>query len=301
MTSRSTEPPHARSVQSRHNGTQLRTRWRDGRRALARSRFARVAALPSRLATVVRHDASVVGTSARWLVTSREHTNFTYDLTALSREHLAWFVSEVSQVPVSRVRAYFAELDADDRLRTHVERRSASAARRGLADGAARYGRRMGWYAMVRAREPRLVVETGVDKGLGTCVLASALLRNANEGRPGRLLSVDVNPDAGYLVARSPWAGVVDLVTDDSLRALPRIERQVDLFLHDSDHDPRHESAELEAIESHMAPRGLLLSDNATVTNVLAEHAEATGRRFLAFRETPADHWFPGEGIGAAW
>ena len=50
-----------------------------------------------------------------------------------------------------------------------------------------------------------------------------------------------------------------------------------------------------------MAPGGLLLSDNATITNVLAEHAEATGRRFLAFSETPADHWFPGEGIGAAW
>jgi predicted O-methyltransferase YrrM len=250
---------------------------------------------------VVRHDAAVVSMSARWLVMSREHTNFTYDLTALSREHLAWFVSQVSRVPVSEVRTYFAELDADDRLRRHVERRSANAARRGLADSAARYGRRIGWYAMVRSRTPRFVVETGVDKGLGTCVLASALLRNADEGRPGRLLSVDLNPDAGYLVARSPWSGVVELVTDDSLRALPRIGGRVDIFLHDSDHDPRHEAAELDAIEPHMSPGGLLLSDNATVTNVLAEHAEATGRRFLAFRETPADHWFPGEGIGAAW
>jgi predicted O-methyltransferase YrrM len=301
VTGRRTELRPGAGVPDRRGGTELRVRWRDGRRALARSRFARVAALPSRLATVVRHDAAVVGTSARWLVRSREHTNFTYDLTALSREHLAWFVSEVCRVPVNRVRAYFAELDADDGLRTHIERRSASAARRGLADSAARYGRRIGWYAMVRARGPRLVVETGIDKGLGTCVLASALLRNAEEGRPGRLLSIDVNPDAGYLVAGSPWSCVVDLVTDDSLRALPQIAGPVDLFVHDSDHAPRHEAAELDAIEPHMAPDGVLLSDNATVTNVLAEHAEATGRRFLAFRETPAGHWFPGEGIGAAW
>ena len=301
MTSRQTDLREGGGVPREQRGPRLRARLRDSRRALARSRFARAAALPSRVATVVRHDAAIIGTSARWLVTSREHTNFTYDLTPLSREHLAWFVSEVSRVPVSRVRTYFAELDADDRLRTHIERRCASAARHGLADKAARYGRRIGWYAMVRARAPALVVEAGVDKGLGTCVMASALLRNADEGRPGRLLSIDVNPDAGYLVAGSPWSGVVDLVTEDSLHALPRIDELVDLFLHDSDHAPAHEAAELDAIEPHMAPGGLLLSDNAMVTNVLAEHAETTARRFLAFRETPADHWFPGEGVGAAW
>ncbi len=276
-------------------------RWQDSRRALARSPFARVAALPSRLVTVVRHDVAVIGASARWLVVSREHTNFTYDLTPVNREHLAWFVSTVCGVPVGRVRGYFAELDADDQLRTHVERESARSARQALADRAARYGRRMGWYAMVRARGPALVVETGVDKGLGTCVMASALLRNAEEGRPGRLLSIDVNPDAGYLAAGPPWSLVVDLVTADSLHALTQIDEPVDLFLHDSDHAAGHEAAELEAIETHMSPAGLLLSDNASVTNVLAQHAEATGRRFLAFRETPADHWFPGEGIGAAW
>ena len=250
---------------------------------------------------MARHDGAVIATSARWLVTSREHTNFTYDLTPLSREHLAWYVSAVCDVPVARVRGYFAELESDDRLRAHIERESAASARRGLADTAARYGRRLGWYAMIRARAPGLVVETGTDKGLGTSVMASALLHNADDARPGRLLSIDVNPDAGYLVDRAPWSRVVERVTDDSLRALPRIDAPVDVFLHDSDHAARHEAAELDAVEPHMAPAGLLLSDNATVTNVLAEHAEATGRRFLAFRETPAAHWFTGEGIGAAW
>jgi predicted O-methyltransferase YrrM len=278
----------------------LATTWRNGRRALARSRFARVAALPSRAATVVRHDSAVIGASLRWLVTSREHTNFTYDLTPLSREHLAWLVSEVCGLRASQVRSYFDELDSDDGLRRHIEARSARAARRGLADSAARYGRRLGWYAIVRARAPKLVVETGIDKGLGTCVMASALLRNAAEGREGRIMSIDVNPDAGYLVA-PPWAKVVELVTNDSLRALAQVDEPVDVFLHDSDHTAAHEAAELRAIEPHMARHGVLLTDNATVTNVLAEHAEATGRRFLAFRETPADHWFPGEGLGAAW
>ena len=45
----------------------------------------------------------------------------------------------------------------------------------------------------------------------------------------------------------------------------------------------------------------MLITDNVTKTEVLSRHAEKTGRKFLAYRETPAEHWFPGDGIGLAW
>jgi predicted O-methyltransferase YrrM len=271
------------------------------RRAIARTPLAPVAAFPKRLARVARHDARVLGASARWLLTSREHHNYTYDLTALSREHLAWFVSVVCDVPVIRIRGYVAELDGDDALRGHIERTTAASARRGLADRRVRYARRAGWYAIVRATRPAHVVETGVDKGLGTCVLAAALLRNAAEGAPGRVTSLDINPEAGYLARAQPWADVVDLVIGDSIASIEALDRPVDLFLHDSDHSSAHERREFTAVEPKLAPGALLLTDNVTVTNVLGRHAEATGRRFLAYRETPDRHWFPGDGIGIAW
>lgn len=271
------------------------------RRAVARTPLAPVAAFPKRLARVARHDARVLATSARWLLTSREHHNYTYDLTTLSRHHLAWYVSLVCDVPVRRVRDWFAEIEGDEKLRRHIETATATASRRGLADRHVRYARRIGWYAIVRARTPRHVVETGVDKGLGSCVLAAALLRNAAEGHPGRLTSLDINPEAGYLARATPWAEVVDLVIGDSVTSIRALDRPVDLFLHDSDHSRIHERSEFAAVEPHLAPGALLLTDNVTATNVLAEHAERTGRRFLAYRETPARHWYPGDGIGAAW
>jgi predicted O-methyltransferase YrrM len=271
------------------------------RRAIARTPLAPVAAFPLRLVKVARHDARVLSASARWLFTSREHHNYTYELTRLSREHLAWFVSVVCDVPVAAVRSYFAELAGDDALREHIERTTATAARRGLADRRVRYARRIGWYAMVRARKPAHVVETGVDKGLGTCVLAAALLRNAAEGAPGRVTSLDVNPEAGYLAKARPWSDVVDLVIGDSIAAIGALDRPVDMFLHDSDHSVAHERREFAAVQPKLAPGALLLTDNVTVTNVLAKHAEATGRRFLAYRETPSRHWYGGDGIGVAW
>ncbi|MEU8298060.1 class I SAM-dependent methyltransferase [Micromonospora sp. NPDC048909] len=271
------------------------------RRAIARTPLAPVAAFPKRLARVARHDAKVLRTSARWLVTSREHHNYTYELTKLSRHHLAWFVSVVCDLPVKQVRGYLAEIESDDVLRRHIEQATAGAARRGLADRQVRYARRIGWYAIVRATRPSHVVETGVDKGLGSCVLASALLRNAEEGHPGRLTSLDINPEAGYLAHAAPWSQVVDLVIGDSIASIAALDRPVDLFLHDSDHSRAHEKREFEAVEPKLAPGAILLTDNVTTTNVLAEHAERTGRRFLAYRETPANHWYPGDGIGVAW
>ena len=250
---------------------------------------------------MARHDARMIGTSLRWLFTSREHHNYTYDLTPLNRSHLAWFVAQVCDVPVGQVRDWFAELEGDDSLRRHIEAATAASARRGLADRTVRYGRRLGWYAMVRARKPAHVVETGTDKGLGTCVLAAALLRNAAEGRPGRVSSMDINPDAGYLATAEPWATVVELIPGDSVASIKALTTPVELFLHDSDHSAAHERAEFEAVEQKLAPGGLLLTDNVTSTDVLCRYAEQTGRRFLAFTERPARHWYPGDGIGAAW
>ncbi|WP_145786967.1 class I SAM-dependent methyltransferase [Micromonospora sp. NBC_00330] len=271
------------------------------RRAVARTPLAPIAAFPKRLRTIARHDAKVLRRSARWLLTSREHHNYTYDLTSLSRNHLAWFVSVVCDIPVKQVRAYLGEIESDDGLRQHLLAAIAASDRRGLADKEIRYARRIGWYAIVRATRPTHVVETGVDKGLGSVVLASALLRNAQEGHPGRVTSLDINPEAGYLARVAPWSEVVDLVIGDSIASIGALDRPVDLFLHDSDHSRAHEKREFDAVEPKLAPGAILLTDNVTSTNVLAEHAERTGRRFLAYRESPANHWYPGDGIGVAW
>lgn len=269
-------------------------------RRIGRSRLAPVAALPMRLRSVARHDARVLSVSARWLVTSREHHNYTYDLAGRNREHLAWFICTVTGSTVAQVRAWLDEIEQDTVLRQHIEHGVRASARSGLADKTVRYGRRIGWYALLRALKPRHVVESGVDKGLGSCVIAAALLRNAEEGAPGRLTGLDINPDSGYLVT-GRYAEVADLVLGDSLQTIPRLSTPVDVFMHDSNHSAEHERAEFAAVESHLADGAVLLSDNATETDELIEVAERTGRRFLFFREVPDHHWFPGDGIGIAW
>ncbi len=264
------------------------------RNRVAASSLAPLAALPTRLAAVGRHNARMLRDSGRWLVRSREHTNYTFELTALNREHLAWFVALVTDRPVAEIRGYIAELDQDDTLRAHIRTRTEASPRRRLADPVARWHKRLGWYALVRATHPSHVVETGTDKGLGALVLAAALLRNGT----GKLTTIDVNSEAGYLIG-SRYAEVVDLRVDDSLSIIPTL-RGVGTFLHDSWHTYEYETAEYEAVSPLLAPGALVLSDNAHVTTALPDWADRTGRRFSYWQERPEGHWYPGGGIGVA-
>lgn len=196
---------------------------------------------------------------------------------------------------MKEIRADLDEIERDEALRSHIRSATQSSDLRHLADLEPRYGRRIGWYAFVRALRPEHVVETGTDKGLGSCVLAAALLANGS----GRLTTIDINDSSGYLITGA-YAEVTDRVINDALRVLPNLHN-VGLFLHDSDHTQDHEENEFKAVSPGLAPGGFVLSDNSHCSERLPKWAEDTGRHFAFFREDPAKHWYPGGGIGAAW
>lgn len=57
-----------------------------------------------------------------------------------------------------------------------------------------------------------LVLETGIDKELGSRVITTALIRNCTEGHPRYYYGIDRNPKAGYLLAgeyKKLWRNLV--------------------------------------------------------------------------------------------
>src|SRR3984957_1943940 len=104
------------------------------RRRVAASRVAPIAALPERLSAVAHFDAHLLRESATWVLRSREHTNYTYDLTPRNLEHLAWWVATLTGVPVPQVRAVIVEAQSDGDLHDHISRGIDASDRRGLAD-----------------------------------------------------------------------------------------------------------------------------------------------------------------------
>jgi hypothetical protein len=232
----------------------------------------------------------------RYLLTDPELDNFTYQIRNL--DELAAFVADALNTDRQLISSYIDELEADHVLRRQIELRLAERVDRRRTMP---YGRRLGWYAIVRHRKPRLLVETGIHDGIGSSVLLRAIEKNAAEGVDGRLVSFDTRRRAGWLIP-TELRPRHEVRTGVSLALLgPAInDRAVDFFVHDSDHRYEYETAELEVVLKLSRPGTILLSDNAHASTAMADFCLGHGLEFRYWREVPARHFYPGAGIGLA-
>lgn len=229
-----------------------------------------------------------------------EYTNFTYDLTEKNLRYLAHTISLVTGCPVDEITRLMQEPRDDVLLKEHLNR---SLSEHGLPqrrDVECVFGRRLGWYALARIMRPRVIIETGVDKGHGSILLCAALLRNTREGHPGKYFGLDIAPTAGWLLS-GEYSRVGEIVYGDSIRSLESFGGNIDMFINDSDHSADYEFREYQTIHAKLSARAIILGDNAHATDRLCKFSEQTGRRFIFFREEPADHWYPGAGIGISF
>ncbi len=270
------------------------------RRFLKYTCLGRIGVIPFRLYRALGVPCRQAAKALSWAFESSEYYNYTYDLTAINLDYLASFLAAVSGHPTDTLRDFITELQEDDFLRAELRKRTQCSPNRYCCDVEPRYGRRLGWYALVRATKPRVVFETGVDRGLGTAVLAAAIRRNSAEGCPGMVYASDITPECGHLLgsANGPFHRIL---IGDSVRSLAAFDQPVDIFLHDSDHRPEYEWAEFQAVEPRLRPTSIVLSDNAKNSPMLRRFADLTERSFLYFQDQPKEHWWPGDGIGAAF
>jgi hypothetical protein len=230
----------------------------------------------------------------RWIWKRTENSNFYYDISELNKIHLGHFLSHILKTPYEQVMEYFHELESDEDLKKHIE---IGLNKYGQDFIRIEYGRRLGWYAVVRALKPNLVVETGVHQGVGACVLTSALIRNFAEGHSGAYIGTDISQNAGKLLS-GKYKSMGKIVFGDSIESLNRITGEIGVFINDSDHSAEYEAAEYEAVTGLLSDSCVMIGDNSHVTTKLSDYSRKHGRDFLFFSEKPKNHWYPGAGIG---
>ena len=237
-----------------------------------------------------------------WLFTSNEDTNFTYDLTATNIAYLANFISVVTKKPYDECLAYIKEPQQNNELTNFILNKinSLPEEEKSVVDKRVEFGKRLGWYAFVRILKPKVVVETGIDKGLGGVLLCTALQRNTEEGFPGRYYGTDINPNAGYLVD-GVYKQYGEILYGDSISSLEKMNFGIDIFINDSDHSADYEEKEYEMIKDKLNENSIIIGDNAHVTDRLSKFSIRNKRYFLFFNEMPENHWYPGGGIGVSF
>jgi predicted O-methyltransferase YrrM len=236
----------------------------------------------------------------KWGFTSREDTNFTYPLTQASLITLAHTISVVVKSDPKVILGYIEEAQKDEELKIHVGSIIRNSEYRRYADEHVEFGRRLGWYAMVRALKPKIVIETGIDKGMGSVLLCAALLRNKAEGFDGWYYGTDINPKAGLLLT-GKYSMVGEVLYGDSITSLKKFTQPIDLFINDSDHSADYEYQEYKVVEPLLSDDAVILGDNSHATDRLARFSLEQNRRFLFFKESPQNHWYPGAGIGISF
>lgn len=236
----------------------------------------------------------------KWLFRSNEITNYTYDLEETNKQYLSSMIADILNVEFHTIMTYIREIEEDTELKRHIAEVTANSDLAFLADKEVHYGRRIGWYAFARALKPNIIIETGVDKGLGACILAAALKRNKEEGYKGTYYGTDIDLTAGYLFSGG-YADYGSILYGDSIESLAKFDGTIDLFINDSDHSADYEADEYETIANKLSEHAIVLGDNSHCTDKLLNFSLKTNRHFIFFPEKPSEHWYPGAGIGISF
>ncbi len=228
--------------------------------------------------------------AAAYVLLDPEVDNFTYELA--NAHELAPFVGAALGIDRERASALVDEARHDPLLARALRPRLCARldAKRRLHPG-----RRLAWYAAVRALAPALVVETGIKDGLGSLLLLRALQRNARDGRPGQLISFDLYPDKGHLVPaelRPLWEPIfasTRTALEPALRG-----RRVGMLIHDSEPTYAIERFEYDVALRHAADRLVLVSGSSHQSSALRDLAGELGVEWREFRDQPRTHPSPG-------
>ena len=253
-----------------------------------------------RFKTAIGYYANPIKQIFLWLLRSNEITNFTYDLSPINKQYLISYIAVITEKHFNEIQKYIQEIENDVELKNHITNCTKQSSEQHISDLNPKYGRRIGWYAIIRAKKPKIVIETGVDKGMGSCILTAALIKNTEEGYSGRYYGTDINPSAGYLL-KGKYADFGEILYGDSIESLKKFNGQIDVFINDSDHSSEYEWEEYQIIKNKLSDGAIILGDNSHTNTKLLQFSMDEGRNFLFFQEKPSKHWYPGGGIGASY
>jgi hypothetical protein len=231
----------------------------------------------------------------RYVLLDPETESFTFELANESElvDALAGALGEAREELLGYVLEAHADPELNERLTRHLRWRFDVKHRPPL-------GNRLAWYLIARAVKPELIIEAGVYHGLGSLALLRALERNAAEGHPGELMSIDVNRRAGVMVReelRPRWRRLTGSTGDLLESALAG--RRVGMLIHDTPHTEENQRIEFGAALAHAAGR-LVLIDSSGWMPTLPEICAQRGVRYHRVQMRSRAHVYPGAAIAFA-
>jgi predicted O-methyltransferase YrrM len=197
-----------------------------------------------------------------------------------------WKISRLTGVPAKKVKYYFNELKSTG-LYENVQNLIASYEHLGTMLTPLRAPT---IYVICRCVKPDIVVETGVASGVSSTFILKALEQN----KKGILYSIDYPFDphgtilpkgrqVGWLIPnelRYRWRLIIGK-SSEKLKPLLDGLKEIDVFLHDSEHTYENMMYEFETAWLHLKEGGILLSDDITWNEAFSDFCRKFKPRYM--------------------
>ena len=90
----------------------------------------------------------------RWMIYSKEDTNFTYDLTKQNLDELYKLLESIFEVNYSKIKDYSEELLNNSIIKDYLKNKIEASDFKNFADNEIKFSRRLGWYIIARIIKP---------------------------------------------------------------------------------------------------------------------------------------------------
>lgn len=232
-----------------------------------------------------------------------------------ARERRAEWIAEMANVPVSRVRKVIREIERDRgfleevraRYRQYSSYRPSSLDFMTADGGSSLFFHCVSLYAFVRMVRPEAIVETGGTPGKSSAFMLRAIQHNNS----GRLVTIDLPPPEGtsrrvpinlthsmrpqgvgsnWCVPQNLKRRQTLLIGSSRVRLSPVLDelREIDLFVHDSDHSYDNMLWEFETAYPYIRIGGFLWSDDIRTNDAWQD---------FCHRHLLAQHDFASQGV----
>ncbi|MCL4412004.1 MAG: class I SAM-dependent methyltransferase [Candidatus Thermoplasmatota archaeon] len=137
-------------------------------------------------------------------------------------------------------------------------------------------------YSVIKEKEPKIVVETGMGSGVSTTSILSAM------GPKGKLISIDPgipygkgDKEVGFIIPANLRSNLtyVKGTSSEKLKDTLSSIKKLDVFFHDSDHSYENVMFELNSVWSKMEKDPLIIVDNFDWSEAASDFAKEKGMK----------------------
>jgi predicted O-methyltransferase YrrM len=193
----------------------------------------------------------------------------------------ASFITNLTGANTTEIQKYTAEIRADRKFRDSIEEKRSAYGRKLRSNWEYGIGKTLGeiLYVICRRQKPDSIMETGVASGVSSSHILCALEINEH----GKLYSIDLptweKSQSGWMIPdylRYRWHFTQGR-SSETMEPLLKNVKEIDIFLHDSDHTYENMRREFETAWIYLKAGGLLLSHNIDYSDAFPDFCRDHG------------------------